>query len=93
MPDPGEYAVSPDGSTATPGPMVPLLNTGSGTSPSGTTVPASGERISVTTPARSAASISAAATRVSGLASDIGPSRSATETPAATAAAACSGDL
>ena len=60
--------MSPEGITAMPGPMVPLLNTGSGTSASGTTVPSSGEAISVVTPASSAALVAEAAAIVPALA-------------------------
>ena len=63
MPFPGEYAVSPEGITAMPGPMVPLLNTGSGTSASGTTVPSSGDAISVITPLSSAALVAGGGNR------------------------------
>ena len=48
--------------------MVPLLNTGSGTSASGTTVPSSGDAISVVTPASSAALVAEAAAIVPALA-------------------------
>ena len=45
---------------ATPGPMMPLPNTGSGTSLSDTTVPANGDITSVVTPASPAALVAAA---------------------------------